>query len=364
MGSAVAIIAVLFVGAVGAAPEYQCWNFKSTDEIRHQYLITVNNLRRKIAEGVAENKQGNCPQGKNIQKLDWDCYLELEAQKVVDQCNIDAVGPKDYSMLIKKVELTTCNPLPQFKKTINGWWNDVKKYGIGSNPVFNKEELRSFATLAHGKATRIGCAQKNCNGHLYMACMVYEKTPEFGQPIYELGKGCSSPNDCTTYVGSKCRENLCVGGHIDPQKVPETTTAATTTKKTTTSKTTAATPQTSRPPVTTQPGPTSSTHFPIVNKKCGPAFDKISNDFMRDDFLNLHNGYRSEVAQGRLTMGDGKKARVANKMRKLEYDCPLEMSAYKIAKLCDDSMSNENFAENRMKLPNSIEFTNAPKKVR
>ncbi|EPB73727.1 SCP-like protein [Ancylostoma ceylanicum] len=298
MGSAVAIIAVLFVGAVGAAPglgllsgtggteEYQCWNFKSTDEIRHQYLITVNNLRRKIAEGVAENKQGNCPQGKNIQKL-----------------------------------------------------------------------------LAHGKATRIGCAQKNCNGHLYMACMVYEKTPEFGQPIYELGKGCSSPNDCTTYVGSKCRENLCVGGHIDPQKVPETTTAATTTKKTTTSKTTAATPQTSRPPVTTQPGPTSSTHFPIVNKKCGPAFDKISNDFMRDDFLNLHNGYRSEVAQGRLTMGDGKKARVANKMRKLEYDCPLEMSAYKIAKLCDDSMSNENFAENRMKLPNSIEFTNAPKKA-
>ncbi|RCN43619.1 SCP-like protein [Ancylostoma caninum] len=176
MGPTLAIIILLSVEAVGAAPDYQCWNFKSTDEIRYQYLSTVNNLRKQIAEGVADNKQGKCPQGKNIHKLGWDCLLEMEAQKVVDQCKIDAKAPNVLSMLIEKVHLTTCNPTSLFKTTVKkAWWDVVTQEGIGSGAIFNNEKLRSFATLAHGKATRIGCAQKNCNGDLYMACMVYEK---------------------------------------------------------------------------------------------------------------------------------------------------------------------------------------------
>lgn len=49
---------------------YQCWNLKSTDEIRHEYLTVVNKLRKQIADGTADNKdQTKCPQGKNIYRL-------------------------------------------------------------------------------------------------------------------------------------------------------------------------------------------------------------------------------------------------------------------------------------------------------
>ncbi|KAL6744420.1 hypothetical protein Aduo_017356 [Ancylostoma duodenale] len=313
MGSALAIIFVLSFGAIGAVP------------------------------GTADNKQGKCPQGRNIHKLDWDCLLEMEAQKVVDECKIDAKAPDALSMLIEKVPLTTCNPAPLFKKTVTAWWSAVTQQGIGSNALFDNEKLRSFATLAHGKTTRIGCAQKNCNGDLYMACMVYEKGPEMGQPIYELGKGCSSANDCTTYVGSKCKDSLCVGGYIDPTKTTVTTTSATTLP----------TERPSSPTLTSAPSPTSSTYFPILNKMCGKAFEKISNDEIRMTFLNQHNDIRRRVAEGRVRMSNGKMTRKATKMRKLKYDCSLEMSAYKSAKRCEDTVGNTTVAENR-KIYNKI----------
>ncbi|RCN43620.1 SCP-like protein [Ancylostoma caninum] len=122
-----------------------------------------------------------------------------------------------------------------------------------------------------------------------------------GQPIYELGNGCSSAKDCTTYVGSKCVDNLCV----------------------------------------------------VLNKMCGKAFDKISNDDIRMIFLNEHNQLRGEVAQGKVKMSNGNMTRKAAKMRKLEYDCSLEMSAYRSAKSCEDTVGNTTVAENR-KILNKI----------
>ncbi|RCN45694.1 hypothetical protein ANCCAN_08262, partial [Ancylostoma caninum] len=150
----------------------------------------------------------------------WDCILENEAQKVVDKCDESAKAPEgDVAMVIKKVPLDTCNPIPLFKKTVEKeWWNVVKNAKVDPNTApTSSSDLHDFATLAHGDATRIGCAQRNCNGNLFMACMVYNKGPAEGQPIYEVGPGCSAPQDCTTYEGSKCNkeQKLCVAGYID-----------------------------------------------------------------------------------------------------------------------------------------------------
>lgn len=88
--------------------------------------------------------------------------------------------------------------------------------------------------------------------------------PELGQPIYELGAGCSTPKDCTTYEGSKCVDGLCVGGYINMTKIPETTT----TRKTTTTKTT-----------TPAPGPTTTTLFPSEILLCRFAMIAINVHF-------------------------------------------------------------------------------------
>ncbi|EYC26840.1 hypothetical protein Y032_0010g991 [Ancylostoma ceylanicum] len=151
--------------------------------------------------------------------------LEEEAEKVVEKCDDKATGPAELSMVIKKTKLTTCNPHPLFKEAIDGtdgWWSVVTTHGESGKEIVNSAELQSFATLANAEATRIGCAQKNCDGSLVMACMVYGKAPAVGKPIYKVGKACSGHSDCDTYAGSKCgKDGLCIAGYPDPNKKPE-----------------------------------------------------------------------------------------------------------------------------------------------
>ncbi|KAL6741968.1 hypothetical protein Aduo_015173 [Ancylostoma duodenale] len=265
MFSSLAWIAACFI-ACSATTAYQCWNFKQTDDIRELYLKRVNTLRQQIAQNTALCNGTTCPQGKNIYKLYWDCMLEIEAQKAVDKCTVTVNQPTDATIIIKEQILDSCNPTPLFKQTVNDWWNVVQTEGLDSNAIFNKDGLASFAALAHGTATRIGCAQKNCNGKFYLACMVYGKAPEKNQPIYELGNGCSSAADCTAFAGTKCNKptGLCVAGYIDPTAT--TTTAPTTTiAEATTTTTIAATTNTSvsdAATTTTASGTTTSTAPP------------------------------------------------------------------------------------------------------
>ncbi|EYC39995.1 hypothetical protein Y032_0633g889 [Ancylostoma ceylanicum] len=267
------VVAVV-ISVLEAAPPaggYQCWNFGSTDEIRFEYLNAVNKLRTQIADGSAQCKdQKPCPQGKNIYRLDWDCLLEIEAQKAADQCTENPTGISKESTIVRKVEMTTCNPKPLFKETVNKWWEAVKDVAVEENkPIPNNEQLANFAKLAHGKATRIGCAQKNCNGNLYVACVVFPEGPKNGEPIYEVGKGCANADECNTYAGSKCNKNVCRAGYIDPSATTTTTTTTTTTPTTTTPTTT--TPTTTTTQSTSTSGPTAPpTPVPPVTTTTAP----------------------------------------------------------------------------------------------
>ncbi|EYB82176.1 hypothetical protein Y032_0365g3591 [Ancylostoma ceylanicum] len=342
LSSLVWIAALIIV--CSATTDYQCWNFKSTDEIRDLYLKQANTLRQQIAQGGADCKDNaKCPQGKNVYRLFWDCMLEMEAQKQVDKCTETVTQLPDATIIVKKQTLNTCNPKPLFKQAVKDWWDVVKTEGLDTNPIFNNDKLASFAALAHGKATRIGCAQKNCNGELYQACVVFGKAPEKNQPIYEKGQGCTVPADCTIFAESKCNAatGLCVAGYIDP--------AATTSPAP--SPTTASTPG----GVTTTPaaGTTTSTAPPGATRMC-PQNGHISTDAIRNIFLNLHNEHRSNLARGLVKNGNTQSfARQASKMIKLTYDCAAEKSAFAWAQQCKNQDSNtQGVSENRYTFPN------------
>lgn len=51
------------------------------------------------------------------------------------------------SRALLRVSLTTCNPTPLFKQTVNGWWDVVKTHGLQADPVFSNAALASFATV-------------------------------------------------------------------------------------------------------------------------------------------------------------------------------------------------------------------------
>ncbi|RCN45696.1 SCP-like protein [Ancylostoma caninum] len=148
MQSALVVITLFVLGGIAATTDYQCWNFKSTDEIRERYIKAVNKLRSNIVNGDVEGKNGKCPAGKNIYKLFWDCLLENEAQKVVDKCDGNVQAPNDLAMVIKKIPLDTCNTNPLFKKTVEEWWNVVKNVDVDqTNPPTSSSALQSFATV-------------------------------------------------------------------------------------------------------------------------------------------------------------------------------------------------------------------------
>nr|AAO63578.1 secreted protein 6 precursor [Ancylostoma caninum] len=322
------ILVLVAILGIAHATDFQCWNFKSTDTLREHYLKSINNLRKKIADGSAENKSGKCPQGKNIYKLSWDCELELKAQQAVDQCKPNVPEPAGYSQILKKVK-STCDPTKVLKKQIEAWWTkSVKDAGV-DNPPNNKQGLEDFAKLANGKATKIGCAQKNCNEQLYVACVINEPAPAVGMPIYEVGAGCNSKDDCTTYLQSKCSNKVCVAGH--PGDATTTTSTPATTAPTT--PTIPAGPTTApAPPPTTAAPTTTSTIGSIDNTICPQ--NQVITDSVRLTFLNTHNGLRSQLAQGQIFMGNGARARPASKMRRMVYNCDAESSARNSAAQC------------------------------
>ncbi|EPB66442.1 SCP-like protein [Ancylostoma ceylanicum] len=261
--------------------DYQCWNFGQTNEIRHIYLTEANTLREKIAKGEAINKQGKCPQGKNIYKL-----------------------------------------------------------------------------LANGLATRIGCAQKNCNGKLYMACMVYGKAATTaGQAIYEVGTGCSGDAECTTYEGSRClkKKKICEAGYPGKEAVVPPTVGTTT----------AATEKPTEPTKTTKPSkpsspskPSKPTASPAGSKYCTEqGHENMNADPAREELWRMHNEKRALVAKGGLHMSNGKTSRACPRMKKFaKYNCGLEKEAYATASNCpkaDPNVDNVNWfmatADNRKK---------------
>ncbi|RCN36705.1 hypothetical protein ANCCAN_17410, partial [Ancylostoma caninum] len=73
---------------------------------------------------------------------------------------------------------------------------------------------------------------------------------------------------------------------------------------------------------------------------CPSSYDVTSSEPVRRKFLDLSNKYRSQVAQGKIRMGNGRMTPEAASMTRLEYSCEMETSANRIAYLCNDSDSN------------------------
>ncbi|KAK6753971.1 hypothetical protein RB195_013143 [Necator americanus] len=202
----------------------------------------------------------------------------------------------------------------------------------GSNTqshTLDREKIQNIASLANGKATRIGCAQRNCNDNLYIACVVDDESPNT-----------PAPGSATEPTPSEI---------ASPLLLTSTATSTTTTPSTTTVTTSSPTTPISTSAVFTM------AEQPAGRFICPP--NDISTDEVRNVFLTLHNQFRSSLALGSVPNGRmGILARKASRMIKLRYDCNAEYSAYMSAQRCVDmdspQSSRPGFDENRHVSPN------------
>nr|AAD13339.1 ancylostoma-secreted protein 1 precursor [Ancylostoma duodenale] len=292
MFSSVVVISVIstiaFCDASPARASFGCSNNGITDSDRQAFLDFHNNARRRVAQGVEDNKSGKLNPAKNMYKLEWDCKMEQQLQDAIQSCPGGSAGIQGFSQNVMSWSNSGGfpNSSEKIESTLSGWWSGAKNNGVGSDNKYTGGGLYAFSNMVFSETTKIGCAYKVCGTKMATSCIYNGIGYITNAPMWETGQACKTGADCSTYKNSGCEDSLCTKG----ADVPET------------------------------------------NQQC-PSNTGMT-DSVRDTFLSLHNGFRSSVARGLEPDALGGNAPKAAKMLKMVYDCEVEASAIRHGNKC------------------------------
>ncbi|EYC02834.1 hypothetical protein Y032_0097g2962 [Ancylostoma ceylanicum] len=183
-----------------------------TGEKWESILDYHNRMRLLIAHGREKNHTGKLPAAQNMYELSWDCDLEKKAEEIAkdEDFDLESISPRVANIAHKahckehEVEYHFF-----FRKLMERWRNEVREYGqTDPKNLYSDDSIEHWANMAYHKNTRIGCSYHRKGQAATFVC-VYDKGPQWDEPIYEIGKKCKRNEDCTTYKDSKC-DMLCV----------------------------------------------------------------------------------------------------------------------------------------------------------
>ncbi|CAJ0564745.1 unnamed protein product, partial [Mesorhabditis spiculigera] len=267
-----------------------------TEDFRTAAVERLNLYRQMLAQEMAPNKDGWLPGAKNMYKIWYDCSLEDIAYQFTSTCGKLAVTPPNTVWMSGYLALDDISRLPSILQSMMRYYiAEATTVGFAADWVNVSTETSSWAELATGRRTRIGCAYNlNCPALGYlMACVFDTRAADIGELAYQVGDGCATDSDCTTYPGSKCdaARSLCEYKYSDAR----------------------------------------------VNSKC-PGTTSMMTDAQRDLVLDWHNHLRSGLARGVADVAFGY-APTAKRMTKMTYSCGAEKTAYEVASRCYYSQS-------------------------
>ncbi|VDL78632.1 unnamed protein product [Nippostrongylus brasiliensis] len=273
------IVVIVFNVAVGH--EYHCnKDLIMNDDLRFNMLNYHNDIRTNIAWGAQDWPTGQGP-AKNMYRVGWDCKLEEEAAKSLQQCSEAeyTAAPNNFAVLDVISKPRNKWPATNFAlhRALNSWYKPSIGFDQGS-------------TLADEKLGAFGNVRAN----------------KVGDTLYEDGWVCYSDSDCTTYENSRCSGGLC--------EAPDNLVLRTTTTTTTT---------------TANPSAGGD-----GNSQC--ANNPEMTDEARKMLTDKHNQLRAQTAKG-LSVDPKSATGFAPKgsaMKKMKYDCEIEASAQAYTNLC------------------------------
>ncbi|VDP38506.1 unnamed protein product [Heligmosomoides polygyrus] len=313
-----AILIVLGASTPAAGTGYGCKESLRTDDDSRDFVLLYHNvLRQNIARNLQSYNFGKSKLGpaSNMYELAWDCKLEGAAEKIVDTCDEKATdvyaqngvkfrGDKRY------------NAMSNFMDAMTMFTGDLWFYEGTITNVFKDANLSKFANIAHSKTTKMGCSYNWCeNDKFFVVCLYNRLGNRLGNVLWEEGKHCLKNEECTTYPGSTCNsQGLCVdAAHADGVYEREEKEEI----------------------QTTAPAEIIIANPEGIIGDC-PTDSGMTNE-VRKVLLDKHNGYRTLVAKGEaenpLGSSTGYAPRAA-RMRKMVYDCNIEVNAMKHADGC------------------------------
>ncbi|CAD5232645.1 unnamed protein product [Bursaphelenchus xylophilus] len=248
-----------------------------TDAEQQQAIDKLNEVRRRVANGEAINKDGNkLPPAADMQQLNVDTTFEDQAYTWVTNCNYDY--QPNSNQLINAFDSLTSDYMGSLNAAIEQWYNSSHQFS-GNVSKFQDDDNTDFTTLAWNTLNLTGCAVGLCpqlkngdnylNNFTFVACNFNAGSNWIGKPIYDPGTGCES---CA--YGYRCNNSLC---YYDTQLPPRT-----------------------------------------------PGWLTIGE---RKAVLDTVNGHRRDLANGNVTDANGKTLPTGSNILEVEYDIGLQSIA-------------------------------------
>ncbi|EYB91860.1 hypothetical protein Y032_0201g1745 [Ancylostoma ceylanicum] len=210
----IALIGTLALLGHFAKAEFSCSSdLTLTDGQRRLFLDGHNDLRRNVAHGRYENREGYPVIGpaKNMYALSWDCELERKAQQSVASCSLEqGPGGEDGRNMMALSGSPSLSDDLYTQIAVLNWVSPVKFFGKNDPTNEYEERFCPFANMANADTTKVGCSIKRCGRDFFATCF-YDKCHTVGNPlIFEKGDACRTGDDCTTFPDSDCDNGLCI----------------------------------------------------------------------------------------------------------------------------------------------------------
>ncbi|CAJ0607121.1 unnamed protein product [Cylicocyclus nassatus] len=321
---------VLFMMALipSVAPAFCTGGKLEKADIDSKVLEPINSKRENVLKG---NVAG-LPKGKKMNKLEWDCSLELEAIGSVDgSCVTKQPTDKAWITGFRDITETLTDQISEWLFYLDT--NDVEKAkAVGSNAVSSIiGDLEEPFNLIRASTTKIGCVETTCNDEsedfTAVYCLTDQKKLEVNDVVYEVGSGTCSDAECGTGRSCNTGTGLC----------EESTATTSFTSFTTNGATTAA----------SYPGELPSGTSTLCKDNSGMTDD------LRTRFLDTQNYRRSILVQGQVQRPSGKNLPKGGDMLKLVLDCDLEKAAIEEVRTCPSTKTASTYGKNFDKFASS-----------
>ncbi|RCN52101.1 SCP-like protein [Ancylostoma caninum] len=215
-----ALIGTLALFYLNFISEFSCpSDLTMSDGQRSIFLDGHNDLRRKVAFGRYENREGYPAIGpaKNMYALSWDCELERKAQQSVASCSLEqGPGGEDGRNMMALSGSPSLSDDLYAQIAVLNWVSPVKFFGKNDPTNGYEERFCPFANvsgwraMANADTTKVGCSIKRCGRDFFATCF-YDKCHTVENPlIFEKGEACRTGDDCTTFPDSDCDNGLCI----------------------------------------------------------------------------------------------------------------------------------------------------------
>ncbi|CAJ0595625.1 unnamed protein product [Cylicocyclus nassatus] len=191
-------------------------NKRTNDKIRKKALDLTNWRRSVLAQGQVVKRNGvYMPTAANMQKLRYDCDLELKARDRAEACQPveNEANTQDYQenrYYIPKSDVASAEAprVDAMAASIKEWWKRVRlDEPIGLQCYFRAKhesmQVRTFTRMAWANTNKMGCTVQECGDQWHAVCLYSPPGNKVEERIYIPGTTCTM---CP--VGTSCDRAL------------------------------------------------------------------------------------------------------------------------------------------------------------